>query len=189
MAKKKPVAQEFNTVDMKDGKPVSAAETVKPETVLDDISSRTGDVVKVKDDIKEKLAAYEKMEKSLSELAHENAALKDKIAEYVEEISQLREAAATPKVVEKEVVKEVIKEVPAEMPCGETAAEMAALRKENDEHLIKISELTFENARLTAEINELSKTAAQPRPEPPKVQPYPNVYRNSARLNGYSEWN
>ena len=186
MAKRKPVAQEFNTIDMKDGMPVSAEEAVQPETVLEKIEAKTGDTMTIKDEIKEKLEAYEKLEKTVSALNKENAALKDKVAEYVEEVTELREKVKN--TVVKEVIKEVVKEVPVEGSSAALEKEVKALREENDEYLIKISELTFENAKLKCEAEEAAK-AKPVKSEHPKVQPYPNVYRNSAALNGYSAWN
>ena len=63
--KKKPVDQEFNTVEMKDG---AAASSQVPEnaTVLEKIENQTGGTVEVRDEIKQKLEAFEKMEKAIA---------------------------------------------------------------------------------------------------------------------------
>lgn len=186
MAKKKPVDQEFNTVEMKDGAAVSS-QMPENATVLEKIENRTGGTVEIRDEIKQKLEAFEKMEKAVSELSAENSALKDKMAEYVEEITALREQVKTPRVVEKEVVKEV----PAAVDSGEIEKlkkEIAALQEENDKYLMRISELTFDNAKMTAKMNNMSAPKVRPTAAQ-AAQQFRNVYRNSGKLNGYSSWN
>jgi predicted RNase H-like nuclease (RuvC/YqgF family) len=187
--KKKPVDQAFNTVEMKDGAAV-ASQTPENATVLEKIENKTGGTVEIRDEIKQKLEAFEKMEKAVAELSAENSALKDKMAEYVEEITALREQVKTPKVVEKEVIKEVVKEVPVAGDSGEIEKlkkELASLQEENDKYLMRISELTFDNAKMTAKMNNTAKKL--PPPAPPAGQRFRNVYRNSGKLNGYSSWN
>jgi len=184
MGKKRMVAQEFNTIDMKDGQPAeSLVKNDAAATVLDKIEDASGGTIDLRADIKAKLEAFEKMEKAISDLAKENEALKEKMAEYVEEISQLRAAPA------KEIIKEVIKEV----PCSNDAKlerEIKALREENDSYLMKISDLTFENAKLIAAASEAAKVQQTPKADQPSPsQQYPNVYRNMAAANGYSSWN
>jgi len=179
MGKKRMVAQEFNTIDMKDGQPAeSSVKNDSTATVLDKIEDASGGTVDIRADIKAKLEAFEKMEKAVSDLSKENEALKEKMAEYVEEIAKLRAAPA----------KEVVKEVP--VADTKLAAEMKALREENDSYLMKISELTFENARLIASASEAAKTKpSSKQPQSAAAQPYANVYRNMAAANGYSSWN
>ena len=61
----------------------------------------------------------------------------------------------------------------------------AELSKQNDGCLEKISELTFDNAKLTSMLQEKQESAAvAPVRRQPVVDPY-NPYRN----NGYSNWN
>ena len=186
MAKKKPVDQEFNTVDMKNGTAVSS-QMPENATVLEKIENKTGGTMEIRDEIRQKLEAFEKMEKAIAQLSAENSSLKDKMAEYVEEITVLREQAKTPKIVEKEV----IKEVPAAVDPGEIEKlkkEIAALQEENDKYLMRISELTFDNAKMTAKMNNMSTPKVRPT-SPQAAQQFRNVYRNAGKLNGYSSWN
>ena len=61
----------------------------------------------------------------------------------------------------------------------------AELSKQNDSCLEKISELTFDNAKLTSMLQEKQESVvAAPARRQPAVDPY-NPYRN----NGYSNWN
>ena len=130
--KKKPVDAEFNTIDMDGDKPtqspVANDQTATVATVVEDRLAGTGDV---KDEIAEKLEQFEKLEKAAAELSAENQALKDKLAEYVQN-------AQKPKT-------------------NEFEKELAQLRDENDKYLMRISELTFENAKMHAELDELKK--------------------------------
>ena len=186
--KKKPVDQEFNTVEMKDGA-VASSQMPENATVLEKIENQTGGTFEIRDEIKQKLEAFEKMEKAIAQLSSENSALKDKMAEYVEEITALREQAKTPKVVEKEVIKEVFKEVPSSKDSVEIEKlkkEISSLREENDTYLMRISELTFDNAKMTAKMNNMNVQKTSPAPA---AQQFRNVYRNSRKLNGYSSWN
>lgn len=186
--KKKPVDQEFNTVEMKDGNVVET--TSENATVLETLENKTGGTVEIRDEIKQKLDAFEKMEKAVSDLSAENSALKDKMAEYVEEITALREQVKNPKIVEKEVIKEIVKEVPADGVSEEIEKlkkELKSMQDENDKYLMRISELTFENAKMTASMNNTAKKLPPSAPVP--NQQYRNVYRNSGKLNGYSSWN
>lgn len=189
--KKKPVDQEFNTVEMKDGS-VTEHRSVENATVLESIENKTGGTVEIRDEIKQKLEAFEKMEKVVSDLSAENSALKDKMAEYVEEITSLREQVKNPNVVEKIVEKEVIKEVPVANDTEEIEKlrkEIKSLQDENDKYLMRISELTFENAKMTATINNSAKKQSAPGDPAGSQQQYRNVYRNMGRMNGYSSWN
>lgn len=192
MSKKKMVAAEFNTVSVNaDGKPVespvaASASATEAEKIIDAS-------LNMSEKVKAKLEEFDKLEKAVSVLSKENEALKSKLAEYLEELTALRDS--------KPEVKEIVKEVPVEKVVekivevggsGDSAklvAEMKALREENDSYLMKISELTFENARLTASAAELAKKAEAPRPQTQPPQPYANVYRNMAAANGYSSWN
>lgn len=87
-------------------------------------------------------------------------------------------------------------------------SENAALQEENDKYLMKISELTFENAKLNAQIQELSKSAGNGNYVPPALneRTIPNSFDNSNKKNasqhsrgvnyphlpnnmGYTSWN
>lgn len=58
---------------------------------------------------------------------------------------------------------------------------------------MRISELSFDNARLTSSMQEMEKrlnTATPAASEAGPVQQYPNVYRGvRTNRNGYSDWN
>lgn len=83
---------------------------------------------------------------------------------------------------------------------AELQEENADLQEENDKYLMKISELTFENAKLNAQLQELSKSAmnnAMPKFNESTMQ---NTFDNGAasknvnypyRPNnmGYTSWN
>ena len=103
----------------------------------------------------------------------------------------MREQAKTPKVVEKEVIKEVVKEVPSSkdsMEIEKLKKEIASLREENDTYLMRISELTFDNAKMTAKMNNMN-AQKPPQSDQQAMPQFRNVYRNSGKLNGYSSWN
>ena len=165
MAKKKPVDQEFNTVKMINDSVVDG-QTSENATVLEKIENGTGGTIEIRDEIKQKLDAFEKMEKAVSDLSAENSALKDKMAEYVEEISALREQAKAQNVVEKEVIKEIVKEIPAadaQEEIEKLKKELKSMQDENDKYLMRISELTFENAKMTAKMNNAKSDLSQHR--------------------------
>lgn len=167
--KSKMVAQEFATVDIVDGAPVESPVRADPEATMLEKAEDAG-AYDVRADVKAKLETLEKTEKALADMAKENAALKDKLAEYVEEIEALRAGEGGAAV--------------------DRDAELKALRDENDSYLMKISELTFENAKLKAEAAETAKKAAGLSAKPVQRGPtYANVYRNAASANGYSSWN
>jgi len=60
----------------------------------------------------------------------------------------------------------------------------AELSKQNDGCLEKISELTFDNAKLTSMLQEKQDPPLAPARRPAANDPF-NPYRN----NGYSNWN
>ena len=205
MAKKKPVDVEFNTIDMDGDKPVQS-QTAKDKmstvaAVVEDRFAGTGDV---KDEVALKLEQFEKLEKAMTDLTAENEMLKDKLAEYVEK-SQQRQKADT---AENEALKDRLAEYAQKLQqCPKADAqktenlkneisklndEISKLREENDKYLMRISELTFENAKMHAEIDTLKKTQiADPgriqQPNPSRNSQYGNVYRGA--LNGYDSWN
>lgn len=90
------VAQEFNTVDVKENRPVeSQARTDPNSTVADKIETAAANgAMNLSDEVKAKLEEYERMSATMAKVSKENDSLKDKIAEYVEELAKLREEAA-----------------------------------------------------------------------------------------------
>jgi len=215
MAKIQPVMQEFNTMaapnateaDLANASEAAARKISRPkkvtvgEKVISDIQSTSTRLAAAE----EKADAAAAVEAQNVRLTKENAQLTDKLAEYLEELESLREQVKNPKTVERivekpvEVIKEVVKEVPVPGSSDKFATEMtklqtevAKLQAENDDYLVKISELTFENAKLTSAMQEMSKKSAgaataSPAQNGPEWQR--NVYRDSDRLNGYSSWN
>jgi chromosome segregation ATPase len=211
MAKIQPVMQEFNTMaapnatetDLANASEVAAKKISRPkkvtagEKVISDVQNASTRLAAAE----EKADAVAAVEAQNVKLTKENAQLTDKLAEYLEELNSLREQVKNPKIVERIVEKpvEVIKEVPSAGNNDKFAAEIAKLQTEvnklqteNDEYLVKISELTFENAKLTSAMQELSKksgSTAQAAPVQDGPEWQRNVYRDSDRLNGYSSWN
>ena len=116
----------------------------------------------------------------------ESAGLKDKLAEYVAELDALRK-----KVVELEKRPSV----------AELEKEVKSLREENDKYLMRISELSFDNARLTASLDRATKAQRQPSSMTPgsagrqapggaPTSTYGGARRNHAvDINGYTTWN
>lgn len=60
-------------------------------------------------------------------------------------------------------------------------SENAALQEENDKYLMKISELTFENAKLNAQVQELSKNASSYVPPQLNERTIPNSFDNASK--------
>lgn len=161
MSKKvKPVTPDFNTLDtsVPQEEPTTVAEKLAAEKPL--IGQTFNDKVQAE------LEKIEYLEAENLRLTNENSDLKQKLAEYIEQ------AEKTPKPASKN-------------PQLET--ENKQLREENDSYLMKISELTFENAKLEAKLQEsTTKPAAV---SSTRQNGYKNVYRNAYRDNGYSAWN
>ena len=122
------------------------------------------------------------MSATMAAVSKENDGLKDKIAEYVEELAKLRDDAA----------KKPASEQPGE-DVPELKSELKRLRDENDKYLMRISELSFDNARMTSSMQEMEKKLPAARlvtSSAKPVQQYPNVYRGvRTSRNGYSDWN
>lgn len=135
----------------------------------------------------EKLEQFDAIVEQNAALLKEKDILEEKIAEYIAEINELKSKDADASKV------------------SQLEDENASLKKENselqkayDKFLVRISDLNFENSKLTCQIQELtkgqcmSKSINEPKtrevpeftqPNAP-VDPY-NPYAN----NGYSQWN
>lgn len=143
----------------------------------------------------------DQLKKQNVKLLEEKSKMTDIIANYIAEADQHKEDIA--KLVEKadalqaklddanakdaqnaaEELESKIASLEAEISSLKTAN--AELSKQNDGCLEKISELTFDNAKLTSMLQEKQESAAAaPARRQPVVDPY-NPYRN----NGYSNWN
>jgi CHAT domain-containing protein len=163
------------------------------------------------DDI-EKLEKYPALEQTVIDLTKQNAELQTKIEEYVNKLNAASSDKSTDEQTsvneELEAIKAELKKAKADLASyvGKTYVfeqDMKALRDENDQYLMKISDLTFEVAMKTSQLNELSKNAQQtgtvvnqktfqpvndvqndtPKQAKPFVNPY-NPYIN----NGYGTW-
>ena len=87
-----------------------------------------------------KLEDLEKYEQENAQLFQENSELKEKIAEYLEEIDALKLGTAA-----NENRQEQLENLRAELE--KVNEKNKQLQKEADDYLMKISELTFENAK------------------------------------------
>lgn len=157
MSKKiKPVSDESEQVDISNQKPATA------ETVAEKFSQMqpvVGNSFNQK--IEAELEKIEKLESENLRLTNENDMLKRQLADYISRIEKIEKDKSSPN------------------------HELSELQETNDKYLMKISELTFENAKLTASIQNMSKQTSAPVCHQ-KPAGYGNVYRNS---NGYTSWN
>lgn len=157
---------------------------------------------------KEKLEKYDALEKSVGALSKEKEHLEAKVAEYAEKLAELKTAADQihDLVEENSKLKKQLENMPSVSSNVEALKrEIKSLRDEADGYLVKISELTFENAKMSSQLDELSKKFADAgvspnqkkyAPEcrdvmhaqgglrPPHTDAY-NPYKN----NGYGTWN
>ena len=132
--------------------------------------------------------------------------LEAKVAEYAEKLEKLQNAAdeIAKLTSENDALK---KQVDAQKSSAKNAFlledKVKALREEADGYLVKISELTFENANLTCQLDELSKKMsangkvlnqqqfsiadAAPPVQESLRQPNADAYNPYAN-NGYGTW-
>ena len=141
---------------------------------------------------KEKLDKYDALEKSVVSLSKEKQMLEDKVAEYVEKLKSNEDAVKKIEKLNAEIanLKKKLDEANSKGDSISLKNECKLLRDEADGYLVKISELTFENANLTCQLNELKKNSTSNSPHKqtstlarPRKDPY-NPYRN----NGYGSW-
>ena len=165
---------------------------VKPSSLLDSASTRqeVSQEQKVFEDAslvgngpmtseaKEKLEKYDALEKSVGALSKEKEVLEAKLAEYADRLAELQTAAD--QISELNEENEKLKKELAD--AKDESKEVYALKKEieaqKDEinnYLVRISELTFENANLTCQLDELSKKMASSGNVPNQKQFSPNV--------------
>lgn len=167
--------------------PSADAAASKAEEFVD--TSLVGNGV-ITPEAKAKLEKYDALEKSVASLAKEKEVLEAKVAEYAEKLADMKAAKkedSSTKLAEALKAKEV-----AEKEVGALKLENKALRDEADGYLVKISELTFDNARLTCELDEASKHLKEKGtvPNQPQYMPKPNnAGYNPYLANGYSSWN
>lgn len=178
MAKKmKPVS--VDAASVADVSEIQNAEE-KQSTVIEQIEARLSDGERaangtLTDDVKTKLAAYETAMAENARLSEEISNLQDQLAEYIANSTDIAKNAKTgdsKKIVELE-------------------SRINELTDENDKYLMRISELSFENAKLTASMQEMSKhqPAAKPQDNAQHMQYAANPYRGFRDSNGYTSWN
>ena len=155
---------------------------------------------------KEKLEKYDALEKSVCSLSKEKEHLEAKVAEYAEKLAELKTAADQihDLVEENSKLKKQLEHASSQSSSSEAMQrEIKSLRDEADGYLVKISELTFENAKMSSQLDELSKKFADAGVSPnqkqfspnsaPPVQgglrpPHVDAY-NPYKNNGYGAWN
>ena len=127
---------------------------------------------------KEKLEKYDALEKSVGALSKEKEVLEAKLAEYADRLAELQTAAD--QIFKLNEDNEKLKKELAD--AKDESKEVYALKKEieaqKDEinnYLVRISELTFENANLACQLDELSKKMVSSGSVPNQTQFSPNV--------------
>ena len=108
----------------------------------------------------EKLEKYDAMEKSLADISQEKSILEAKVAEYASKIEELKDSNSQIAKLENEKKLLEAKCKSLEEKCSKflnLEKELAMARDENDKYLIKISELTFENANLESQLADINK--------------------------------
>ena len=149
-------------------------------------------------ELKEKIAT---LEKHCVELEEANAQLTDSINTYLEEIDALKRSNDGESGGEEESNEALKKALDAaNSEISKLKRSEKELREENDSYLMKISELTFENAKMTSQLQELSKSLAMSasptyrNARAPRIQPstatIPNQpqFANPYLKNGYQDW-
>lgn len=218
MAKKKKIDK--NGIQADDGLTTSSIEESSNEindSELDDLleessdpssnsldgSNPTGFLSRITPEMKDKLDKIDSLEKHCVELEEENSKLTASIDSYLEEIDKLK-AVKVDKTADdsKNALVDLRKELDeARKEISEMRKSLKELRDENDSYLIKISELTFENAKLTCQLQEIGKSmsmAASPthgslsrsqvvRPNTATMQNQ-SKYANPYLQNGYQDW-
>lgn len=144
-------------------------------------------------EMKEKI---DSLEKHCVELEEANAKLTDSINTYLEEIDALKKSSKPAEADDglKKSLDSATQEV------SKLKKELKDLRQENDDYLIKISELTFENAKMTSRLQEIEKQAAMTAvpthgsPTKSNLKPSTATMRNQPQFanpylqNGYQDW-
>lgn len=163
---------------------IETAKDNNSQRAVDGIKETKGGMVIVADEARAKLESYAAMETANAEYAAKNADLEARLVEYISEIESLRHEIEKLKAAQ---LKQTNKPDPR---IDELEKTVSRLQDENDKYLMRISELTFENAKLTSQISNMTHTTENTsRHNQQQQQPiYPNVYRNNG-LNGYSDWN
>lgn len=151
----------------------------------------------------EKLEKTDALEKHCLELEEQNSKLSESINSYLEEIETLKSKKAAEVQIDGEMsLVDLKKELDqARKEITEMRKSLKELREENDSYLIKISELTFENAKLTCQLQEVEKSmvmSASPTHNTSAkvvaVRPNTGTMKNQSQFanpylqNGYQDW-
>jgi len=126
------------------------------------------------------------LKSEISRLNAENSQLTEKLATYIESTSATYSA-------ENNIVSAELEKL---------RYEKNELQNENDTYLMKISELSFENAKLTSQLQQLQSLSKDTKALPEPVQcenttsnqntvfaKSNNVSYNKSTIDGYSSWN
>lgn len=221
--KKKPMSiqasNEFATLEVdNDLKPVeelAAADVNRDDAELDELLGEKSSVEIVEKatsskflsrltpEMVEKLEKIDSLEKHCLELEEENSKLSDSVNSYLEEIEILKSKKAIETPIDGEMsLVDLKRELDkARREIAEMHKSLKELREENDNYFMKISELTFENAKLTSQLQEIEKSmimAATPTHNTniriAAVQPSTRSIRNQPQFanpylkNGYQDW-
>lgn len=136
-------------------------------------------------EMKEKLLKYEEMEAQNTKLIAENDELTMKLASYIEELDALKSSGA--QSIDKVKYDDLVAK------NASLSEKYDALRVAADKQLERISDLTFENANLNAQIRELTdgniQVTGQIPAKPVRDTKLESAPYNPYRTNGYSSWN
>ena len=153
-------------------------------------------------EMKKKLDAFDIIEKRCIKLEEEKSKLEEKLDGYLSEIEDLKAKKSIHledgMEIDFDEVKSLIDNYKKDISHYKTKTQ--ELRDENDSYLLKISDLTFDNAKLTSQLQEVEKSMMMSSSEshsgssfkrPPashctmKNQPQ---FTNPYLQNGYQDW-
>lgn len=153
-------------------------------------------------EMKNKLDAFDSIEKRCISLEEEKSKLEEKIDEYLSEIEKLKFDRSVKlddgSKVEFDEVKTLIESYKKDI--SHFKAKMQELRDENDSYLLKISDLTFDNAKLTSQLQEIEKSLTMASSKSHndcrsrKIAPSHTTIKNQPQFanpylqNGYQDW-
>lgn len=192
MAKKKPVNDAFEDVNIEINTPDSddKINASKPKDIPEIDTSKYAVNMMLTADMKKKLDEYESTVEQNSTLVKQNDELMQKISEYVEEVAELKKTAFKPADDSAE-----LKDLKSKY--GKLENEYKKLQTASDEYLMRISELTFENAKLNASLENLKSKTTTISPNVNTPSSPSRIQRNGLehpvydpyKQNGYASWN
>lgn len=127
-----------------------------------------------------KLDRYNELEKTVADLQIEKTQLEEKVTEYIERLSTCSKDNAEISKLEVENAELKTKLKTANDDLAKCKRDAKSARDEADDYLVKISELAFENAKLTAEINDLKSRIQPDSSKPSSVRSSNNVAESTA---------